>query len=169
MQKTWLWSLGQEDPLEKGMATHFSILTWSIQWTNKAGRLQSMGSWGVGHDWATDSWWCWVFHKWNVIRTDWIDALRVSVSRATFSFSVCVRQCSRWWLSISLGPQMKTTVWKQRNETTLSSMKCWVVDHWPQQNIGELLWSRCFLYLCHHENNLKSNTLANRCPWALLL
>ena len=44
MQETWVQSLGQEDPLEKGMATHSSILAWSIPWTEEPGRLQSMGS-----------------------------------------------------------------------------------------------------------------------------
>ena len=42
MQKTWVQSLGREDPLEKGMATHSSILTWEIPWTEEPGRLQSM-------------------------------------------------------------------------------------------------------------------------------
>ena len=44
MQKTWIRSLGQEDPLQKGMATHASILTWKIPWTEELGRLQFMGS-----------------------------------------------------------------------------------------------------------------------------
>ena len=44
MQKTWVWSLGQEDPLEKRMATHYSILAWKIPWTEKPGELQSKGS-----------------------------------------------------------------------------------------------------------------------------
>ena len=39
MRKTWLQSLGQEDPLEKGMATHSSILAWRILWTEEPGRL----------------------------------------------------------------------------------------------------------------------------------
>ena len=43
MQKTQIRSLGQEDPLEKGMATHSSILAWEIPWTEEPGRLQSMG------------------------------------------------------------------------------------------------------------------------------
>ena len=43
-------SLGREDPLEEGMATHSSILTWRIPWTEELGRLQSMGSHRVGHD-----------------------------------------------------------------------------------------------------------------------
>ena len=44
MQDTWVQSLGWEDPLEKGMATHSSILAWSIPWTEEPGGLQSMGS-----------------------------------------------------------------------------------------------------------------------------
>ena len=43
MQETWVQSLGQEDPLEKGMAIHSSILAWGIPWTEKPGGLQSMG------------------------------------------------------------------------------------------------------------------------------
>ena len=43
MQETWVPSLGQEDPLEKGMATHSSILVWEIPWTEEPGGLQSMG------------------------------------------------------------------------------------------------------------------------------
>ena len=53
MQETWVRSLGQEDPLEKKMATHSSILAWKIPWTEEPGRLESMGSQRVGHDWAT--------------------------------------------------------------------------------------------------------------------
>ena len=44
MQETWVRSLGQEDPLEKGMPTHSSILAWRILWTEEPGGLQSMGS-----------------------------------------------------------------------------------------------------------------------------
>ena len=43
MRETWVQSLGQEDLLEKGMATHSSTLAWKILWTEKPGRLQSMG------------------------------------------------------------------------------------------------------------------------------
>ena len=52
MQETWVGSLslGWEDPLEKGMATHSSILAWRIPWTMEPGGLQSMGSQRVGHD-----------------------------------------------------------------------------------------------------------------------
>ena len=50
MQETWVRSLGQEDPLEKGMAIPSSTLAWKIPWTEKPGRLQSMGSQRVGHN-----------------------------------------------------------------------------------------------------------------------
>ena len=50
MQKTWVQSLGQEDPLEKEVATHSSILTWRIPWTEEPDGLQSMGSQRVGHN-----------------------------------------------------------------------------------------------------------------------
>ena len=60
MWETRVWSLGWEDPLEEEMATHSSTLAWRIPWREEPGRLQSMGSQRVGHDWATSlSLWCW--------------------------------------------------------------------------------------------------------------
>ena len=50
MQETQVRSLGREDPLEKEMATHSSILTWKISWTEKSGRLQYMWLHRVEHD-----------------------------------------------------------------------------------------------------------------------
>ena len=55
MQETQVQTLGREDPLEKGMATHSSILAWEIPWTEEPGGLQSMGSQRIGHDWATNT------------------------------------------------------------------------------------------------------------------
>ena len=52
MQEMWVWSLGQEDPLEKEMATHSSVLAWKISWTEEPGRLQSMGLRRARHNWA---------------------------------------------------------------------------------------------------------------------
>ena len=49
----WVQSLGQEDTLEKEMATHSSTVAWKIPWMEEPGRLQSMGSQRVGHNWAT--------------------------------------------------------------------------------------------------------------------
>ena len=55
MQKTWVLSPGWEDPLEKGMATHSSILAWRSPWMVEPGGLQSMGSQRLRHDGATNT------------------------------------------------------------------------------------------------------------------
>ena len=55
MQETTVRSLGWEDPLEKGMATHSSILAWRIPWTEEPGGVQSMVPHRVGHDWVTNN------------------------------------------------------------------------------------------------------------------
>ena len=60
-----VWSLGWEDPLEKEVATHSSILAWRIPWTEKPGGLQSMGSQRAGHDWVTDTFKVWLYHAFN--------------------------------------------------------------------------------------------------------
>ena len=49
-QEVWVRSLDQEDPLEEGMATHSSVLSWRIPWREEPGGLQPMGSQRVGHD-----------------------------------------------------------------------------------------------------------------------
>ena len=53
VQETWVQSLGWEDPLEEEMAIHSSTLAWKFPWTEEPGRLQSMGSQRVGHDYVT--------------------------------------------------------------------------------------------------------------------
>ena len=55
MQETWVWSLFWDDPLEKGMATHSSILYWRIPWTEEPDELQSMRSQRVRHNWGTNT------------------------------------------------------------------------------------------------------------------
>ena len=55
IQETQVQSLSLEDPLEKGMATHSSILAWMIPWTEEPGGLQSLGSQRVGHNRATNT------------------------------------------------------------------------------------------------------------------
>ena len=68
--ETTVRTLSWEDPLEKGMATHSSILAWKIPWTEELGRLQSMGSQRVGQDWRTNAdplyrWGAWGWHRLN--------------------------------------------------------------------------------------------------------
>ena len=82
MRETWVRSLGREDPLEKGMATHSSTLAWKIPWTEKPGGLQSIGSQRVRHNEVTGTpvkkrtfFWCW-FQK----------VLQVLIELFSFSF-----------------------------------------------------------------------------------
>ena len=64
VQETWICSLGGEDPLEKEMAAHFSILVWKTPWTEEPGTLrQSMGSQRVGHNWVTNTFFHLHFHE----------------------------------------------------------------------------------------------------------
>ena len=53
MWETWVLSLGQQDPLEKEMATHFSTLAWKLSWIQEPSKLQSVQSQRVGYDWVT--------------------------------------------------------------------------------------------------------------------
>ena len=62
VQETQAWSLGQEDFLEEGMATHFNIFAWRIPRTEEPGGLQSVGSQRVGHEWPSDE--HFHFHTW---------------------------------------------------------------------------------------------------------
>ena len=55
IQETQVWSLGQEDPLEKGITTHSSILAWRIPWTEEPGGLQSMRLQRVRHSWVINT------------------------------------------------------------------------------------------------------------------
>ena len=55
MRDTWVQSLGQEDPLEKEMATYSSILAWRIPWIEEPRGLQSMGWQRIWHDWVTNT------------------------------------------------------------------------------------------------------------------
>ena len=74
MQEIWVWSLAQEDPLEEGMATYSSILTWRIPWKGEPGGLQSIASHRVRHDWA-------VMHCWSI--------RQVVSTKSAFLFSFC--------------------------------------------------------------------------------
>ena len=54
MQEMWIWSLGREGALERGLATHSSVLAWRVPWTEEPGGLQSLGSHRVRQGWATE-------------------------------------------------------------------------------------------------------------------
>ena len=83
MQEIWVQSLGLEDPLEKEMATHSSILAWKISWTEEPGGLQSMGSQRIRHDSVTNTY----LHLLTTLKV----TLRVRVleSILTYEIGIC--------------------------------------------------------------------------------
>ena len=93
MQETRVRSLGRRDHLEKGKATHSSILAWRIPWTEESGGLQSMGSQRVGHDRATDAF----------ISFIPISQMRMPISDDQSQFNLSPQSCAllkRWHLGV---------------------------------------------------------------------
>ena len=110
MWETRVQFLGQEDSLEKEMATHSRILAWRILWTEEPGGLQSTGSQRVGHDWATNTF---IFHY----KKKWGNSLVVWCLRHCLLFKgVKVRSLVRKLRSHMLQGMAKNkinTVWKK--------------------------------------------------------
>ena len=114
MQETWIPPLGRENPLEKGMATHCSILAGQIPWTEEPGGLQSVGSQRVGHYWEINTFngkvICsyfirpWVSSTMSDVlqmhsliqKFNWTDLNPTQAYRANFLWSLSVRGFNRW-------------------------------------------------------------------------
>ena len=125
MQETWVWSLGREDPLEKGMATHSSILAWEIPWTEEAGKLQSMGLQRVGQGRA-NKW----ERAWQTSSHDpWELAVHAQLGCAVFQLKVnnlaehhhqtrSLRDCT-----VSRQKQDHNHIWTLQNMSTIQATK----------------------------------------------
>ena len=92
MRETWVQSLGWDNALEKGRATHSSILAWRIQWT-----VWSMGSQRVGHDWATftfivfsTGWWerCHIFESQSRKSSTHFGSMRININQSKIIFTM---------------------------------------------------------------------------------
>ena len=86
VKETQVRSLGWDNPLKKGLATHSSILAWKVLWTEKPGRLQSLGSQRAGHSWATKT------------STDLLVQRRMVIPRVCVhvQFHLTLRPCGLW-------------------------------------------------------------------------
>ena len=87
-QERWVLSLGQEDPLEKEMATHSSMLTWKIPWAEEPGGLLSKGLQRVGHDWV----------PMHIYITEWIEVEKSLLPGRSFGQPVWSSDSSSWWI-----------------------------------------------------------------------
>ena len=105
MQETWVWSLGQEDPLEKGMATLSSILAWRILWTEEPGGLQSMGlqSWTPLSDWIETEKGSSVY---GILQARILERVAISFSRGS--------SWPRKWMWVSCTAGRFFTIWATR-------------------------------------------------------
>ena len=131
IQETRVRSLDGEDLLEKEMATHSSIPAWKIPWTEEPGRLQSMESQRVGHDWATSL----SLYKWGKTGTEKLSNLPWSHSCWTSE----MRFEARWWGTISYHP------WWPILPGSLSSQEVflWICRSlllWPHIIVCTVLW-----------------------------
>ena len=113
MQETWVQSLGQEDPLEKEMATHSSILVWKIPWTEEPGRLQS--TWGCKESDTTERLTLSISQRGGWRRAD----LSLGHFSCSFSFGSCNSRWSReglgdWvcccWVFLVSAPDLLTRI-----------------------------------------------------------
>ena len=98
VQETRVWSLGWEDPLEKEMATHSSTLVWKIPWAEELGRLQSMGSQRVRHDWVTSVYIC--IMKYYSVLINLVIYINISEGEGhytTVKWATCRRTYTAWY------------------------------------------------------------------------
>ena len=133
MQETWVQSLGQEDALEKGMATHSGILAWRIPWMEEPGRLQSVGLQRVWHDGVTNtltSRVATVMRKW---RGSLWDCYRDETPK--IGLKEVLRDLGEWYTQL-FGP---LDVVQCLPGTLQSEPASPPLSGWPQDNVGFLL------------------------------
>ena len=165
----WIQPLGWEDPLEEEMASHSSVLPWRIPWTEKPGRLQSMGSQRVGHDWVTFTarlagiWDIMILfvpiissslHQWAGLCWGPLAAHRVSRTAAVSTFPQ--------WASSSLTPLCLTWILLSSSVTfdfMLHSHLCW-----PEFSLSLSIFANCHLSLSFREKEaVQLQTLLSVC------
>ena len=139
VQETWVQSLGWEDPLEKGTATHPSILAWRIPWTERPGRLQSIGSQRVGHNWATFTSLtppCTQVHKtkfpfYNHSALPHSDSLGVEVMRTALSFPTgkSDKQLGEWYYT-PIGGTFIFLSHRRQTSNVINSLRTWNREQW---------------------------------------
>ena len=99
MQEKWIWSLGWEDPLEKEMATHSSILAWEVPWTEELCGLQSVGSQRVRRGWSDLAW----MHAVSLMLSERIWRARgMDISFLKFRFSIKIFDFCYWQQTLSV-------------------------------------------------------------------
>ena len=141
MRETWVLSLGWEEPLEEGMAIHSSILAWRIPWTEKPGGLQSMGSQGIGHNWATNTF-TFTLPKYHQLEMAGLTCVFIWFPIIIIYLALPGLNCSMWELVPWPGIEPRTSelrAWSlplghQGNPLRALSMACYLCPLSPKQN-----------------------------------
>ena len=138
MRETQVWSMGWEDPLEKGMVTHSSILAWRIPWTEEPGRLQSMGSQRVGHNWATSlSFYIYIYmfvfksKKWENLPHLFCASVEL-IGPVLFYAEAKAEQCHNLLVEGAEMPTGGATLRKGRHHHLIQSFQPWLHERIPQ-------------------------------------
>ena len=143
-----VWSLIQEDPLEKEMAMHSSILAWEIPWTEEPGGLQSTGSQRVGHDLATEQLFSKLSPKGGQIRMTWPPcdmalAFSYTTHRAFWRKQACPRLTVLAWGFISR--RWTGLLWKP-SKSRFTGRKEVQLEEWsPWERRGPLAGERVYV------------------------
>ena len=132
MWETWVQFLGWEDPLEEGMATHPSTLAWRILWTEKPGRLQSLGSQRVGHHWVTKH--STQHSHYIKKKKSLLEARMEGLNSMQFSRSVVSDSLRTPWIAAR---QASLSITNSRSPLTLTSMES---PRWQQADLQCLCW-----------------------------
>ena len=127
MHETWVWSLGQEDLLEKGMAAHSSALAWRIPRTEEPGGLQSTGLQRVGHDWVANTSLSrsssYTFWKRGLFPRRWGTSLKRRVTGfqgESSCFQSSVKEGVTFWLRLREGGPLGRFTWNKLNAVSIS-------------------------------------------------
>ena len=141
MQETWNQSLGWEDLLEKGMATHSSILAWGTPWTEEPGGLQPMGLQRVRHDWATNT-------NFYTLRLNMLMCMKCIYPECSENCSVMSDSATSWTVSARL--HILTLIWKKyfvRVNLDYFDFHSVLTVTFTINRLDNM--SSCFMY-CHH-------------------
>ena len=123
VQEIWVQSLGWENLLEKGMATHSNILAWKIPWTEEPDRLQSMGLQRVGHNWATSLCFYFPFQHLLLFEGDYKYSLKNIVKRQT-SLTAMVHSVDVWLNSCFFSCVINLNGWDYPSLLSAESILC---------------------------------------------
>ena len=128
MQETRVWSLGQKDALEKGLANHSNIFAWRSPWTEEPGRLQSMVLQRVRHNWATNTF---IFQFHNLLSYSFLKKIFIYLAELGLSRVRGIFGCGLGPLSYSMWDLVPWPGIEPRSP----ALGAWSLSHWTTREV----------------------------------